>query len=223
MRSLIICLIAAGVAGAQQPITLQEAIQMAQKQGPQAQVARSARDGARSRNDAFNAGLRPQVEMRGNAANMNRGIIPVTLPDGRTELVSQAQNQSDVGLFVSQKIPLTGGTLSVGSVASRIDQFNESVTNRYYQTTPFLVTLQQDLFKPRTLVWDEKAATLQASVAERSYLEAREDVAGNIAGAFFDLYAAEMSVKNATANVSVNDTLYTLNTGRFEVGKIGEN
>src|SRR4051794_33149207 len=127
MRSLIVGLIAAGVAGAQQPsqaLTLQEAIQMAQKAGPQAQVARSVRDGARARNDAFNAGLRPQVEMRGNAANLNRGIIPVTLPDGRTELVSQAQNQSDLGLFVSQKLPLTGGTISVGSVASRIDQLS---------------------------------------------------------------------------------------------------
>jgi outer membrane protein TolC len=167
--------------------------------------------------------------MRGNAANLNRGIIPIVLPDGRTELVSQAQNTSDVGLFVSQKIPLTGGTLSVGSLASRIDQFstaNGTATTgnaRYYTTTPLLVTLQQDLFKPRNLVWDEKTQLLQASVAERSYLEAREDVAGNIANAFFDLYAAEMSVKNTTANIAVNDTLYTLNNGRFEVGKIGEN
>jgi outer membrane protein TolC len=32
-----------------------------------------------------------------------------------------------------------------------------------------------------------------------------------------------MSLRNATANVAVNDTLYTLNKGRFEVGKIGEN
>ena len=32
-----------------------------------------------------------------------------------------------------------------------------------------------------------------------------------------------MTLKNASANVAVNDTLYTLNKGRFEVGKIGEN
>ncbi len=32
-----------------------------------------------------------------------------------------------------------------------------------------------------------------------------------------------MTLANATANVAVNDTLYTLNKGRFEVGKIGEN
>ncbi len=223
MRVLALLAFTAATASAQQSLTLQDAIALAQRSGPQAQVARSQRDAARARNDAFNAGLLPQVEVRGNAANMNRGIIPVVLPDGRTELVSQAQNQSDVGLFVSQKIPLTGGTISVGSVATRLDQFGDSTKLHSYQTTPLLVTLQQDLFKPRTLVWDEKVQSLQAGVAERSYLEAREDVAGNIAGAFFDLYAAEMSVRNATANVTFNDTLYTLNKGRFEVGKIGEN
>jgi outer membrane protein TolC len=86
-----------------------------------------------------------------------------------------------------------------------------------------VIGLQQDLFKPRTLVWDEKVESLGASVAERQYLEAKEDVAGNTAAAFFDLYAAQMSYDNALANTGVNDTLYTLNKGRFEVGKIGEN
>ncbi len=32
-----------------------------------------------------------------------------------------------------------------------------------------------------------------------------------------------MTLANALANVAVNDTLYTLNKGRYEVGKIGEN
>src|SRR4029077_3332439 len=38
-----------------------------------------------------------------------------------------------------------------------------------------------------------------------------------------DLYAQEMTLRNATANAAINDTLYTLNKGRYEVGKIGEN
>jgi outer membrane protein TolC len=220
--SASLLLVLSATAGAQHTLTLQDAIAMAQRQGPAAQVARSARDAARSRNDAFNAGLLPQVMLVGDAADLNRGINPITLPDGSTQYVSQAQNQSSLGLMIAQKIPLTGGTLSVGSSMSRIDLFGDN-NNRYYRTTPFLVTLQQDLFKPRTLVWEEKIQGLAAVVAERAYLEAREDVAGNIAGAFFDLYAAQMSLRNATANVAVNDTLYTLNKGRFEVGKIGEN
>ncbi len=60
-------------------------------------------------------------------------------------------------------------------------------------------------------------------MAERGYLESREDVAANTADAFFNLYAQQMTLANASANVSVNDTLYKLNKGRYEVGKIGEN
>lgn len=195
---------------------------MAQRQGPSAQVARSVRDAARSRNDAFNAGLLPQVMLTGDAANLTHGINAIQQNDGSVQYLNQSQNTSTIGLAVAQKIPLTGGTLAFGSQASRFDAFGGK-TDRQYSTTPFFIQLQQDLFKPRNLVWDEKLQSLNAVVAERAYLEAREDVAGNIAGAFFDLYAAEMSLKNAAANVSVNDTLYTLNKGRYEVGKIGEN
>jgi outer membrane protein TolC len=223
MRISLLALFAcAAPVAAQQPLTLQDAITMAQKQGPSAQVARTVRDAARLRNDAFNAGLLPQVVMTGNAADLTHGISPVLQPDGSIQYLSVAQNTSTIGLAVAQKIPLTGGTLAFGSQASRFDAFGDRV-DRQYSTTPFFIQLQQDLFKPRNLVWDEKVQSLNAVVAERGYLEAREDVATNIAGAFFDLYAAEVSLKNATANVSVNDTLYTLNKGRYEVGKIGEN
>ena len=204
------------------PLTLEDAIAMAQHRGPSAQIARSSRDAARARDHAFNARLLPQVILGGNAANLNRGINPITLNDGSTQFIKQAQNQSSLGLSINQKIPLTGGTLSVGSQLSRIDLFGDQV-GQYWQTTPVIIGLQQDLFKPRELVWDEKVESLGASVAERQYLEAKEDVAGNTAAAFFDLYAAQMSYDNALANTGVNDTLYTLNKGRFEVGKIGEN
>ncbi len=203
-------------------LTLQQAIAMAQSHGPSAQVARSVRDAARWQNDAFNARLRPQLFLSGNAANLNHGINPITLPDGSTQFIGQAQNQSSMQVGFSQAIPLTGGTVSVGSAVTRIDQFG-STNARFYSTSPVILSLRQDLFKPRTIVWDERVQSLKAVVAERGYLEAREDVAGNTADAFFNLYAQEKTLANAMANVAVNDTLYTLNKGRFEVGRIGEN
>src|SRR5262245_21599078 len=135
MKSLIgITAILIGIASsadAQQTLTLQEAIALAQRQGPAAQVARSVRDAARSRNDAFNAGLLPQVMLVGDAADLNRGINPITLPDGSSQFVSQSQNQSTLGLTIAQKIPLTGGTLSIGSSLSRIDLFGDK-NSQYY-------------------------------------------------------------------------------------------
>jgi len=207
--------------GHAQVLTLQDAIAMAQRQGPAAQMARSARDAARYRNDAFNSRLLPQLLLSGDAANYNHGINPIVLPDGSTQFIGQSQNQSSFNLGFSQRIPLTGGQVSVSEEVSRVDQFG-NLNNRSWQTS-HVVSLQQDLFKPRNVVWDERAQSLGASVAERAYLEAREDVAASTADAFFNLYAQQITLGNATANVAVNDTLYTLNKGRYEVGKIGEN
>lgn len=111
----------------------------------------------------------------------------------------------------------------MGSAVSRIDEFGGVAGSKLYSTSPVVVTIQQDLFRPREVVWNERVQSLSAVVAERGYLEAREDVAGNTADAFFNLYSQEKTLANAMANVAVNDTLYTLNKGRYEVGKIGEN
>jgi outer membrane protein TolC len=203
-------------------LTLQEAIQRAQQQGPAAQVARSARDAARYRDNAFNARLLPQLVLSGDAANLNRAINPIVLPDGSTQFVSQANNTSSLGLGFSQEIPLTGGRVTVGSQVSRIDEFGGR-SSRIYQTSPILVRLEQQLFRPREIVWDKRIQNLDAHVAEQAYLEAREDVARATADAFFNLYAQQMTLRNASSNVAINDTLFTLNKGRYEVGKIGEN
>jgi outer membrane protein TolC len=223
---LLVALAQSALAGAQSPatrtLTLQDAIAMAQQQGPLAQVARSTRDVARWRDRAFNSRLLPQLFLQGDAANLNHGINPITLPDGSTQFIGQSQNQSTLSLGFSQQIPLTGGTISVGSAVSRIDQFGDQST-KFYQTSPVVVSLRQDLFRPRTVVWDERVQSLSARVAERGYLEAREDVAGSTADAFFNLYAQQVTLENASKNVAVNDTLFTLNKGRYEVGKIGEN
>ena len=203
-------------------LTLQEAIARAQQQGPQAQVARSTRDAAHYRDAAFNARLLPQLVLSGDAANLNRAINPIVLPDGSTQFISQANNRSSLSLGFSQELPLTGGRVTVGTQVSRIDEFG-SRNSRIYQTSPIVVQLAQDLFRPRQIVWDKRVQNLDAHVAEQAYLEAREDVARQTADAFFNLYAQEVTLRNASSNVAINDTLFTLNKGRFEVGKIGEN
>ncbi len=221
---LMLATLASAAVGQTAPktLTLQDAIRMAQQQGPAAQVARSTRDAAHYRDDAFNARLMPQLFLRGTAANLNHGINPITTSDGSVQYIGQSQNTTSFSLGFDQAIPLTGGTLSVGSEVSRYNRFGDA-SFQQYQTSPFVISLQQDLFKPRAIVWDKRLQSLSATVAERGYLEAREDVAGLVADAFFNLYAQQMTLANASFNVAVNDTLYTLNKGRYEVGKIGEN
>jgi outer membrane protein TolC len=229
MRTLISFLLLAGAvvprqAGAQptRSLTLDEAVALAQAQGPVAQAARSGLDAARWRDRAFGARLRPQLFLQGNAANLERGLAPIDLETGQRLLVRRGVNESRFGLTVAQQVPWTGGQFTISSLVSRTDQFGDQST-QYWQTNPVVLGFTQDLFRPRRVVWDRRENDLEASVAERRYLEAREEVALGTASAFFDLHAAQVALDNAVANAAVNDTLYTLNKGRFDVGKIGEN
>jgi outer membrane protein TolC len=203
-------------------LTLTDAVALAQSRGLSAEASREGLAAARARDRAFNARLLPQVSIGGTAANYNHSIIPVLQGNGATQFVSQSQNESSLGVSISQPLPWLGSTLSVGSYLDRVD-LTGATSSRTYTSTPFLISLSQDLFKPRTLMWDVRAQDIRANLAERQYLESREDIAVSTTSAFFDYYAARMALNNALANAAVNDTLYTLNKGRFEVGKIGEN
>jgi outer membrane protein len=208
------------------PLTLQDAIAIAQGRGLAAEAARASRDAARERDRAFGARLLPQLSLGGQAANFDKSITPIPVPSGETQLVRQSRNISSLGLTMSQELPWTGSTLTVGSQVQRLDNFGElsgSAQPQLWTTSPLVVGLRQDLFRPRATLWNAKQQTIVQSLAERQYLEAREDVAGNVAAAFFDYYAAQVALDNQLANAAVNDTLYTLNKGRYEVGKIGEN
>jgi outer membrane protein TolC len=204
------------------PLTLANAVDLAQRQGVSAEASRAALVEARARQAAFSARLLPQVLLSGSPANYTHAIVPVLQPTGETQFKPQSQNESTMGLVVSQALPWLGSTLSVGSYLDRVEQTG-NVSNRSWTSKPFVVSLQQDLLKPRGVLWDSRLSELNAMLAERQYVESREDLAVGTASAFFDYYAATVALRNATTNAAVNDTLYTLNKGRFEVGKIGEN
>jgi outer membrane protein TolC len=208
---------------AQQTFTLEQAIETAERQGLAAQAARSTLDAARWQDRAFGAQLLPQLSLTGTLPDVNRAIIPVVLPTGETEFVPQSQTESSLGLMLSQPVTLTGGKVFISSGLTRVDRNDTQESSRLWQSTPLIIGLQQDLFRPNTLAWDRREQSLRTEVAERQYVEAREDVALSTAQAFFNAYAARVALENASANVAVNDTLYTISKGRYQVGKIGEN
>jgi outer membrane protein TolC len=203
--------------------TLADAIVRAQAEGNTARAARATRDAARQRDRAFGASLMPQLALSGTVPSYNRSIIGVVDPGtGQTIYTQQEQNESALNLAMTQRLPFIGGDLFLNSQLSRLDRPG-AVQDRIWNSTPMRVGIRQDILRPNRLRWDTRAQDLNAEVAERSYREAMEDVAIATANAFFDYYTAKLGLENAITNAAVNDTLYTLNNGRFEVGKIGEN
>ena len=206
----------------QEPLTLGQVVTRALAQSHLAESARATRDAARYRDRAFYSRQLPRLSLGGTVPAYNHAIIPVVQPDGSTSFRPQDQVQAELTATMSQTLPLTGGDLFVSSGLSRLTVSGQQSV-RTWSGTPFTVGLRQPLFRANTNGWDRAEEPLRAEVAERQFREAREAVALEATGRFFDLYAAEVALRNAESNAAVNDTLYTLNKGRFEVGKIGEN
>ncbi len=203
-------------------ITLPEAIALAQQRGHQARAARATREAALYRHRAYHSSLLPQLSLGGTVPSYNKSIIPVLQNDGSTKFLPQQQTDAALSLTLSQKIPVTGGDFFVSSALARVSVSGLD-TFRLWSSTPVSVGVRQDLFRPNTAAWAGREDAARAELDERAYLEAMEDVALATTNAFYDLYAARVGLANAVTNAAVNDTLYRLNTGRFEVGKIGEN
>lgn len=205
-----------------QTVTLQQAIEMAQRQGPQARAASAQREAARQRDHAFNDRLLPQLSLNGFVPQYSRAISAVPQPDGTTLYTPLNQTNGNLGLSLSQQLPFTGGTLQVRSLLAQT-QLSGSQDFKSYSTTPVQFQLVQPLFQANEIRWSVREQSLSIDIAEKQYLETREQIAISTTGAFFDFYSAQLNLKNSVANAAVNDTLYRLNTGRLEVGKIGEN
>lgn len=209
------------------PLTLDSAIALAQLNSHQARAARASHEAARFRDNGFRDRLLPQLTLTGTVPSYNRSIVPVLQVDtatGNAVTIFQPQQQSttSLGLQLTQTLPLTGGNLYLSSSLTRLTLSGQSAVQTW-SSVPFTIGLQQGIFRPNLAAWDHREQNVQIEEQERQYREAMEEVALQTTGHFFDTYAARKALDNAQTNVAVNDTLYRLNTGRFQVGRIGEN
>jgi outer membrane protein TolC len=202
-------------------LSLQDCIRLARANGPLGAIARSAYESKQATNSSFTASYLPQLSMYGNVPGYFSKINLITLPDGSSIYTPQSQASSTLSLSLSQKIPFTGGQLFLSSGLNRIDLMDTK--SQYYNSSPFSLTLQQPLFQINTMQWDMDAQELRYKMSTRELAEALEDCAIDVTTKFFDLYMASLNASNAALNLAINDTLYKISKGRFNVGKIAEN
>lgn len=212
----------AAYAQQRQVLTLDKAIEMARAQSPSADVARYAFQSAQWSQQAFASRYRPSLSLVGNAPGLDRAIEDIQQDDGTMRYVPSSRMYSSMRLMANQPIPFTGAQLAVSSGLSRIDLFGDFASNQW-QATPLIVSLSQPLFRFNELKWARRTEPLRFDVARRTYAEDLAQIAVTITQRFFDVYIAQMNVDNAAFNVAVNDTIYTLSVGRYQIGKIAEN
>jgi outer membrane protein TolC len=202
--------------------TLSDCINYAQKNSTASVVAKSSFESKELAYKGFLADFFPQVVLSGSAPGLVREINEITLPDGNRVFEPQSLMSGSGFLSLQQKISLTGGSIYLQSGLSRIDML-EGTGSTLWKTTPVQIRFDQPLFAYNDMKWNRRIEELMFKKSQSEFAEDMEQIAIDVTSKFFDLYLSEMNIKNVELNVAINDTLYTLSTGRYKVGKIAEN
>lgn len=201
-------------------LTLQQAIETAQENSPEAQAARHTYRAAYWNFRFFRANYLPSVTLS-SSPTLNREINKITQPDGTNLFIRQDQLTTDLSLKINQNIWFTGGSIFVKSTTQRIDEFENDITA--YNTEPVVIGYEQALFGYNSLKWDRRIEPIRYREARKAYTEALELVASQTSTLFFNLATAQTNLDIATSNYASADTLYRYAEGRYNIGTITEN
>ncbi len=170
---------------------------------------------------AARSSLYANFSLNGNLPGLNRQINAVTQPNGSILFVPTSQAVSNVSFMINQPIPVLGGNFWIGSSLGRIDLFNASSV--YWNASPVFFGLSLPLGSFNQNKWNWKNAKLNYKQSHSNYAESIEQLSIDITNAYFDFYIAKIQYENAATNVSINDSIYKISMGRYNVGKIAEN
>lgn len=205
-----------------QALTLEQSIEVAKQNSPLARAANFSLISAKWRHKSFRADLLPSLSLGGDAPNYNKSIFSNIQDDGTVTFSSRTQSEASVDLSIQQSIMPTGGNLSLSSGITRLGIF-EAENTYLWQSTPLVATYRQPIFQFNSLKWRNRIEPLRYRIARKQFVEDMEDLAFNTTQSFFDFLLAKINVEVAEFNVTVNDSIYNISQGRYQVGGIAEN
>lgn len=201
-------------------LSLEQAIDMAHNNSPQAISARHSFRASYWSYRNFRANFLPSISLTADP-NLTRAINRVSQPDGSILFRRQDQLNTSASFRINQNIPFTGGTLFINSELQRIDNFTDKSV--FYQSSPITIGYQQNLLGYNSLKWDSKIEPIRYEEAKKGYVETLELVAASTVNRFFNLAQAQSNLETAKFNYANADTLYMYAKGRYDIGTITEN
>ena len=203
-------------------LTLAEAIEIAHSQSPDALNAKQEFKASFWEYKTFRSTYLPQLGISATIPDLNTSIQKYTDPNGLETFLHQQYTSYAGNIALTQKIGLTGGTISLNTGLQRVDNVADSTTTSYL-STPINIGYTQPFFTFNPYKWERKIEPLKYDQAKRKYLEDNEQISITATNYFFTLLQAQIEKNIAQTNLSNYDTLYKIAKGRYELGKIAEN
>lgn len=202
-------------------LDLLQAIEIGKERSLKTQELSFNYDAAKYTFKAAKSSLYANFSLNGNLPGLNRQINQVSQPNGTILFVPTSQAYSNVAFMINQPIPVLGGNFWIGSNLARFDNFNTSTA--LWNASPVFFGISLPLGSFNQNKWNWKNAKLNYKQSHSNYAESIEQLSIDITNAYFDFYIAKIQYDNAETNVSINDSIYKISVGRYNVGKIAEN
>lgn len=205
----------------QQQITLEQAIDIAQKNSPEYKALINQNQASYWRYRNFKAGFLPQLRIDATLPSYSNSINRLTNDEGNDIFVQTNQSRLEGFLSLNQNLAFTGGTLSLSSQVERVDLFSNDATR--FSVIPFSINYRQNSLFYNPFKWQKKIEPLIYEEAKREFIERMEQISLNTSRRYFALLKAQVQTRIAKSNFSNQDTLFQISKGRFKMGKIAEN
>jgi len=174
-------------------LTLDDAIEISRQQSPDALMAQHRFRANYWQYKSFRASYLPALTLFGYLPDFDRSVRTINTVDGSV-FSAQTQNTLYTGLSVEQKIGLTGGTVSLNSNLTRLDNITDTGTFVQYSSSLLNLTYRQPIFQYNAFKWERRIEPMKYEEAKKQYLENMEQVAVTTTNYFFNLLLAQLRI-----------------------------
>lgn len=202
-----------------QPMRLDEAVSEARAQSVPALQARAAFVSDYWAWRAYQASRLPSLSLYGNLGSFDRSLRLLQKPEtGEMVYTSNYNMENSLGLRVRQNIPFTGGTLTLYTDLTRIDQFASGGKTWYAQ--PVTLSYSQPLFAYNQFKWDKLISPKEYERAKRTYLESMEDVTLRAVELYFGVMSAQRTYDISRTNYDNTVQMLRIAVQRLQLGSV---
>lgn len=157
---------------------------------PESAVLESEKEINEYDNRLFKIQVLPKLQMSATLPSLTNSISPITLGDGSEKFVNRYYMNTAVSMGLSQLIPFTGGTVTVSTGLTRLDNFSPQ-RNKSFNFNMFNVSYAQSIASFNQYKWDKKILSKQNEAFDIAQIQERERINLSIIELFFDLLAAQ--------------------------------
>lgn len=171
-------------------------------------------------NSLFNKSFLPDVSLSFTLPSYNRSISEILQPDGTYAFRESNNANSRVNLTVSQKLPFSGGLLSVTNSFNRLDNFDKGDVATSYSASWLGVSLSQPLNFFNEMKWDKMIQHARYEANEIEYKRVHIEVKKKAVEEYFQI----LQIKNEkkindkaleTADIYKKAVKKLINSGRL--------